>query len=52
MSEEIMDEGKRDRLRRLGAYLAEHILGQSEVIDELVPVLQNGELGINSEGKP
>ena len=47
-----MDEGNLDRLRRLGAYLADNILGQSEVIDELVPVLQNGELGINSEGKP
>ena len=47
-----MDEGNLDRLRRLGAYLSDNILGQSEVIDELVPVLQNGELGINSEGKP
>src|ERR671925_252897 len=47
-----MDAGKLTRLRRLGAYLVENILGQSEVIGELVPMLQNGELGINSEGKP
>ena len=47
-----MDEQTHGRLLGLRAYLNENILGQSEVIDEMVPMLQNGELGINSEGKP
>ncbi len=42
----------REKLKGLGSYLEENILGQTEVIAEVVPILINGELGINSEGKP
>jgi ATP-dependent Clp protease ATP-binding subunit ClpA len=42
----------REKLRGIAPYLEQNILGQSEVIAELVPILQNGEFGINSEGKP
>jgi ATP-dependent Clp protease ATP-binding subunit ClpA len=42
----------RDKLKGLGAFMGGNILGQAEVIAEIVPILINGELGINSEGKP
>src|SRR5258708_12787791 len=42
----------REKLKGFGSYLEKNILGQTEVIAEVVPILINGELGINSEGKP
>lgn len=41
-----------EKLKGLEEHLCENILGQTEVVRETVPVLINGELGINSEGKP
>jgi len=41
-----------EKLKGLEEHLCENILGQTEVVREIVPVLINGELGINSEGKP
>src|SRR5689334_4721946 len=52
MTAVTMDQERRDHLWRLGPYLQENLLGQSEVINALVPMLQNGELGITSEGQP
>jgi ATP-dependent Clp protease ATP-binding subunit ClpA len=40
------------KINGLGSCLEGHILGQSEVIGEIVPVIQNGMLGIQSRGKP
>jgi ATP-dependent Clp protease ATP-binding subunit ClpB len=48
----MIDFALRDKLKGLGAFMGGNILGQAEVIAELVPILINGELGINSEGKP
>jgi ATP-dependent Clp protease ATP-binding subunit ClpB len=42
----------RNKLKGFGAFMGGNILGQAEVIAEIVPILINGELGINSEGKP
>jgi ATP-dependent Clp protease ATP-binding subunit ClpB len=48
----MIDAGQRDKLKGLAAFMSGNILGQPEVIAEIVPILINGELGINSEGKP
>ena len=48
----MIDFALRDKLKGLGAFIGGNILGQAEVIAEIVPILINGELGINSEGKP
>ena len=48
----MIDFALRDKLKGLGAFMGGNILGQAEVIAEIVPILINGELGINSEGKP
>src|ERR1700747_3180249 len=48
----MIDASLREKLKTLKKRLCESILGQEEVIREIVPILINGELGINSEGKP
>ncbi len=48
----MIDASLREKLKALEKRLCESILGQEEVIREIVPILINGELGINSEGKP
>ena len=48
----MIDAGQRDKLKGLAAFMSGNILGQPEVIAEIVPIVINGELGINSEGKP
>jgi ATP-dependent Clp protease ATP-binding subunit ClpA len=48
----MIDASLREKLKALKKRLCESILGQEEVIREIVPILINGELGINSEGKP
>jgi len=48
----MISEELRARLNALPAFLEKNILGQSEVISEIVPFLQNGAYGINSEGQP
>lgn len=48
----MIDAKQRDKLKGLAAFMSGNILGQPEVIAEIVPILINGELGINSEGKP
>src|ERR1700739_1566223 len=48
----MIDAALREKLKALEKCLCESILGQEEVIREIVPILINGELGINSEGKP
>src|SRR6266403_1368386 len=48
----MIDASLREKRERLEKCLGESILGQEEVIREIVPILINGELGINSEGKP
>jgi ATP-dependent Clp protease ATP-binding subunit ClpA len=48
----MIDQGLREKLKGLGACINGNILGQPEVIAEIAPILINGELGINSEGKP
>jgi ATP-dependent Clp protease ATP-binding subunit ClpA len=42
----------REKLKGLEGVINENILGQPEVVREMVPILINGELGINSQGKP
>jgi ATPases with chaperone activity, ATP-binding subunit len=42
----------REKLKGLEGVINENILGQPEVVREMVPLLINGELGINSQGKP
>src|SRR5260370_3542269 len=42
----------REKLKGLEAFINGNILGQPEVVREMVPILINGELGINSQGKP
>ena len=48
----MIDPLLREKLKALEKCLCESILGQEEVIREIVPILINGELGINSAGKP
>src|ERR1700736_5457130 len=48
----MIDASLREKLKALEKRLCESILGQEEIIREIVPILINGELGINSEGKP
>src|SRR6266403_4981459 len=48
----MIDASLREKLERLEKRLCESILGQPEVVREMVPILINGELGINSQGKP
>jgi hypothetical protein len=48
----MIDASLREKLKGLEKCLCESILGQEEVIGEIAPILINGELGINSEGKP
>jgi ATP-dependent Clp protease ATP-binding subunit ClpA len=48
----MIDPLLREKLEALEKRLCESILGQEEVIREIVPILINGELGISSEGKP
>ena len=44
----MIDASLREKLKALEKRLCESILGQEEVIREIVPILINGELGINS----
>src|ERR1700747_2117555 len=48
----MIDASLREKLKTLKKRLCESILGQEEVIREIVPISIIGELGINSEGKP
>jgi ATP-dependent Clp protease ATP-binding subunit ClpA len=48
----MIDPKQRAKLRGLDAFINANILGQPEVVREMVPILINGELGINSQGKP
>ena len=48
----MIDVHLRERLIGLEAFMTGNILGQAEVIREIAPILINGALGINSEGKP
>jgi hypothetical protein len=48
----MIDPLLREKLKALEKRLCDSILGQEEVIRVIVPILINGELGINSEGKP
>src|SRR5258708_12732987 len=48
----MIDSKLREKLEGLEAFINGNILGQSEVVREMVPILINGELGINSQGKP
>jgi len=41
-----------EKLRGLEAYLEENILGQEHVIPKVVPIVQNGELGLADPGRP
>lgn len=41
-----------DHIRELPAYLRERIIGQDHVIPRVVPVVQNGELGLSDPGRP
>src|SRR5260370_16879506 len=48
----MIDPKLREKLKGLEAFINGNILGQPEVVREMVPILINGELGINSQGKP
>src|ERR1700751_1646346 len=48
----MIDPKLRERLKGLEAFINGNILGQTEVVREIVPILINGELGLNSQGKP
>src|SRR5258708_1627149 len=48
----MIDPKLREKLKGLEAFINGNILGQPEVVREMVPILINGELGINSRGKP
>lgn len=41
-----------EKLRGLTEYLEENILGQEHVIPKVVPIIQNGELGLADPGRP
>ena len=47
----MIDPKLREKLKGLEAFINGNILGQPEVVREMVPILINGELGINSQGK-
>src|SRR6516225_1355460 len=48
----MIDPKQRAKLKGLEAFINANILCQPEVVREMVPILINGELGINSQGKP
>jgi|ERR1700746_907208 len=48
----MIDPKLLEKLKGLEAFINGNILGQPEVVREMVPMLINGELGINSLGKP
>ena len=48
----MIDPKERAKLKGLEAFINRNILGQPEVAREMVPILINGELGLNSQGKP
>ena len=48
----MIDPKLREKLQGLEAFINGNILGQPQVVREMVPTLINGELGINSLGKP
>jgi hypothetical protein len=48
----MIDPNERAKLKGLEAFINGNILSQPEVVREMVPILINGELGINSQGKP
>src|SRR5260370_16167318 len=48
----MIDASLREKLERLEKRLCDGSPGQEEVIREIGPILINGELGINSDGKP
>jgi ATP-dependent Clp protease ATP-binding subunit ClpA len=47
----MIDPKLREKLKGLETFMNGKILGQA-VVREMVPILINGELGINSQGKP
>ena len=48
----MIDPKERAKLKGLEDFINRNILGQPEVVREMVPILVNGELGLNSQGKP
>src|ERR1700757_5542943 len=48
----MIDPKQREKLKGLEAFINGNILGQREVVREMVPILMNGELGINSQREP
>src|ERR1700757_3796647 len=48
----MIDPKLLEKLKGLEAFINGNILGQPEVVREMAPILINGELGINSQGKP
>jgi ATP-dependent Clp protease ATP-binding subunit ClpA len=48
----MIDPKQREKLKGLEAFINGNILGQPEVVREMAPILINGELGLNSQGKP
>ena len=48
----MIDPKERAKLKELEGFINRNILGQPEVVREMVPILVNGELGLNSQGKP
>src|SRR5246127_5363697 len=48
----MIDPKLLEKLKGLEAFINGNILGQPEVVREMVPMLINGELGINSQEKP
>ena len=48
----MIDPEQREKLKGLEPFINGSILGQPEVVREMAPILINGELGLNSQGKP
>ncbi len=48
----MIDPKQREKLKGLETFINGSILGQTEVAREMAPILINGELGLNSQGKP
>src|SRR5260221_14461764 len=48
----MIDPKQREKLKGLEAFINGNILGQPEVVREMAPILINGELGLNCQGKP
>ena len=48
----MIDPKQREKLKGLETFINGSILGQPEVVREMAPILINGELGLNSQGKP